>query len=191
MIKYIGEISKQDAEVLRTLAEQSKSILEFGVGASTQIIAKYRTGDRFDSIDTSTEWIDRTKSNLDLLEIDQSRVNIVHIDAFRPDGFYDFIFIDGKEDLRLKLALDLWPNLAVGGIMAFHDTRRPADIRNVLELVAHHQNEVHVIQLNVSGSNISFVRRKELEQWYDWNVVEKREPWEIGYGKPDLKYYPK
>ena len=58
MIEYIGDISKADALVLKELAENATAILEFGCGASTQVMSVY-TKNRIISIDTSQEWIDK------------------------------------------------------------------------------------------------------------------------------------
>ena len=38
-IRYIGDISREDAELLARTAAGARRILEFGAGASTQVLA--------------------------------------------------------------------------------------------------------------------------------------------------------
>ena len=102
MIPYIGDISKNDSIVLSELAAQSKNILEFGVGASTQVIAAFAKG-KFTSIDTSIEWIDKTKKNLHLLEINLPINFCLYKDFLPSHDKYDFIFNDGLDSLRREL----------------------------------------------------------------------------------------
>jgi hypothetical protein len=73
-----------------------------------------------------------------------------------------------------------WPLLRVGGVMMFHDTRRPGDMRNVLDLVASAFLSVESVSCNAEHSNITVVRKKAPEPYVDWNLVERRSRWQVG-----------
>ena len=94
MIPYIGDISKQDAVVLKELAEQSVDILEFGCGASTQVLAAYTSGSVI-SVDTAPAWIRKTREHLKRLNLPE--VSFCSYDEFVTwrGGPYDLVFNDG------------------------------------------------------------------------------------------------
>lgn len=195
MIKYIGDISWADASVLKEMVETHHTILEFGCGASTQVMAKYKSnGSSFRSIDTSKEWIDTTIKNLQLLDISTFSVEFQQYEDFfsqvSPNDQYDFIFNDGGDSLRRAFAVNIWPHLATNGILAFHDTRRPHDFRNVLEILATFQNEIGAVYFNTNGSNITTIQKVTPKPYDNWQIRENKEPWMLGYGEiPD--YYKK
>jgi len=186
MIDFIGDISKADAEVLADFAIESKNILEFGVGASTQVLQYYRgEGSTMLSIDTSPEWIERTWDNLSKLKIP----GVHRLMEFKnwkaghvigQENFCDFIFDDGVDHLRLQFGLMAFDYLKVGGYLAMHDTRRTPDARNFLEIVAMHHNEIDLVQMNVNHSNISYLRKKVPEPYINWQLTEGKEPWQYG-----------
>lgn len=196
MIAYIGDISAADAQVLKNAAENYSSILEFGCGASTQVIAKYKKPDvEFISIDTSYEWIEKTKSNLDIFKTTNKVdfydyndfMDILSHDTWKNKRF-TFVFNDGVDALRRDFAQRIWPYLAEGGILAFHDTKRPHDFRNVLEILAHFQDEIMNVHFNVAGSNMTCIQKKAPEPYDNWQITEHKEPFMLGYGEvPD--YY--
>jgi len=190
MIAYIGDISIIDAGLLRSIAQLKRgNFLEFGCGASTQVLAKYkREGTEFISIDTSGEWIAKTKENLQYLGIDSSTVQFDTYDRFMQEvaqkgKMFDFIFDDGVDHLRREFAIRIWPYLSPGGLMAFHDTRRAPDFRNVLEILAQFQNEVTEARFNFADSNITYVFKGTSAPYDNWQITEKREPWMLGYGE--------
>lgn len=194
MIFYIGDISKADAEVLANMTTFSTNILEFGCGASTQVIAAHLSRiAKFTSIDTSREWIEKTKDNMKLLEI-TTEVEFHSYDAFwelPKTEKYDFIFNDGVDALRRDFAIKAWPLLQVGGHMAFHDTRRAPDFRNVLEILAMFQDEIDSVDFNECNSNITLVRKKNPQRYENWQITENKLPWMLGYSEPDLEYIKK
>jgi len=171
-MNYIGDISKNDFIVLKQAAEMYKNILEFGVGASTQVILNYTSGN-FLSIDTSSEWVDLTKKNLSYLNINKP-INMMMYHEFKPslDDSYDFVFNDGVDELRLEFGLSIFPYIKIGGIIAYHDTRRNKDILNVTSLINKYHNEIDLIEVNKYGSNITVIRKKKEEPYEDWNIAE-------------------
>lgn len=188
MIPYIGDISKADAEVLAFLAEKSANILEFGCGASTQVISAYKGISLFTSIDTSEEWITKTQNNIDLI-LGGADTQFQSYDLFMQQlnnttlsRQYDFVFDDGVDSLRRDFAIKIWPHIRVGGALAFHDTRRAHDFRNVLEVCAHYQNEIEEANFNFLHSNITILIKKEPEPYDNWQITENKQPWQLGYG---------
>jgi predicted O-methyltransferase YrrM len=181
-LKYIGDLSKADARLLVDVAEDRSFILEFGVGGSTMLFAQAMpTGGTFVSVDTSEWWIERTKEKLAHLKISVEPKFVVRsTPVLTADP--DFVFIDGADEYRLSFALAAWPLLIPGGSMAFHDTRRPRDISNVLAVIQNHFEEVGTVRFNKNGSNITIVRKRLAPTPYEnWHDVEKKERWMSGY----------
>lgn len=176
IMQYIGDLSQQDAQVLAGHARQAHRILEFGVGASTQIFAMSAPPHaEIISIDTSRRWIRRTIANFEKLGIDRA-VRFLRYDEWKASGppSFDLIFDDGADELRLEFALAAWPALKIGGVLLLHDTRRERDFLNVLEVMKRNQLEIDTVQVNERASNITLLRRKIREPYVNWNRVEGR-----------------
>ena len=195
-MKYIGDLSRQDAALLERYARRAQSVLEFGAGGSTQIIAQALSeGASFLSLDTDPTWIATTQENLRRLGV-ESRCELRRYEDFTPSAApFDLIFNDGFSGLRRDFALRCFPLLAIGGAMLFHDTRRPQDIRNVLAIVDVFFEEIEHVHLNESAdgasSNITVVRKKSREPYVDWNVAEDRPPWAYGLGVVPEEFWAK
>jgi len=188
MIVYIGDISKQDAVVLKEMAEQHERILEFGSGASTQVLAAYTEGE-LTSIDTEKEWIRRTQKNLEFLEIKKD-VRFSSLEDFKPEGEYDFIFDDGLMNLRGTFAIEHWKYLKPGGLFAFHDTRRAKNIVFLCGLLQHCFLEVEAISFNHLDSNITLIKKRKVPLVYEnWNQAENKKRWQYGHGEVDMDEY--
>lgn len=173
-MNYIGDISKNDFLVLKEAAMKYTNILEFGVGASTQVILNYTSG-RFVSIDTSQEWIDLTRKNLEYLNINKP-LDMLLYNEFKPspDDKYDFVFNDGVDNMRSTFGLFIFPYIQVGGVLAYHDTRRGGDMMNVVELIKKYYNEIDLIEMNKNSSNITLIRKKQHEPYQEWNIAEEK-----------------
>lgn len=185
MIPYIGDISKADALVLKKWAEASTSILEFGCGASTQVLSKY-ANHKIISLETDEVWIDKTKKNIKLLEI-ENEPEFHEYHSYQPTKQFDFIFNDGVDKYRRDFCFLYWKYLEVGGVLALHDTRRWQDYKNVIDFINAKYNEISKIELNDARSNISLIHKKKHQPYENWQEVEKKEQWEIGYGDPDIQ----
>jgi predicted O-methyltransferase YrrM len=185
VIPYIGCVSREDAEVLRLLAERADRILEFGSGASTQIFRAYCTGAVY-SVETDPEWIHRTLRNLHTLGL--SGVEFQMHDCFEPSGEYGVIFIDNADELRVQSALNAWPYLAADGVMAFHDTRRTkahglsetSDVQNVCAIIQRFSPEIDSVTLNAMDSNTTLVCKREPLLYENWQATEGRTDAEMG-----------
>lgn len=183
-LKYIGDLSRQDAVVLSKYASQATRILEFGVGGSTQIICQsVDPAIEIVSLDTKPTWIEKTRAILAGLGVG----NKIHFAAYagwrgRVNGPFDFIFNDGQASERARFAEDAWAFLRVGGVMIFHDTRRAGEMGLVCGFVRRHYLELSEIFPNVDDSNMTVVRRAPPRRHVNWNIKEKRQPWEYGHG---------
>jgi predicted O-methyltransferase YrrM len=189
MIPYIGDISEYDALLLKKMAQADdiKSILEFGCGASTQVIAAY-TNAKFISIDTADEWIDKTISNINLLEIKNMPLFYKYDDFDFSTGNYDFVFNDGIDSLRNNFAYNIWSRINVAGILAFHDTRRNGDITMMMNFIINNIAEIEAVFFNYNESNISLIYKGLVKPYYDWQEKEGRMKWQNGNQEPDIAY---
>jgi|APCry1669188970_1035186.scaffolds.fasta_scaffold107434_1 predicted O-methyltransferase YrrM len=187
--KFTGDISLQDADILVQYSNQSKSILEFGAGASTQLFAQ-SGADYIVSVELVTYWSELTKKRLTQI---QNATPVVFIDNFsniRHD--FDLIFVDGQDSLRKEFAITTWKLLKPNGIMIFHDTRRAQDFVQATEVAQFFHNEISNIEVNAKASdnvssNMTILHKKEFEPYINWNYSEGKPSW--AYGRPDDNEY--
>lgn len=169
MINYIGDVSGEDADVLAGLAVGQTSILEFGSGASTQILAYY--GGRVVSVETVPEHAEVVKARIDAMGL----TNVRFVAYPHPgDDLFNVVFVDGRFDLRPEFAESAWSMLVNHGVMAVHDTRRPEDISWLSAFIAAHWLEIGSIDINVDESNITEIIKVPIVAYVDWNVAEGR-----------------
>lgn len=179
-ISFIGDLSNSDA---RTLYEVSrhKSVLEFGVGGSTQLFAQ--SAANVVSVDTDLVWVNRTKNNLALLP-NHTPVDFQELALFDYQGKYDVIFVDGTPEKRLEFAEAAWSCLNKNGVMIFHDTREFKYFREVAWLVQLHFAEISCVEINKNDSNLSLIYKRDTPKHYEnWNDVEGKPLWARGYGE--------
>ena len=185
-LRYIGDISREDAALLARIAAGARRILEFGAGASTQVLAQVaQAGAEIVTVETKPAWVERTRENFRRLGISREVRFVPYRGFWRAvEGPFDLVFDDGVDRLRAHFAERAWPMLAVGGCMLFHDTRRPRDARVALRQVERVFLEVASVQLNPEGTNLTVVRKQAPQKYVDWNVAEGRERWEYGHADP-------
>jgi predicted O-methyltransferase YrrM len=179
---YIGDVSKTDALVLQKYAKLSSSVLEFGPGASTQIIAQsMKEEGTIDSFETEQKWIDLNIKTLQ--ELDCSNKCSFHLykclSPFIEDNVnsYDLVFVDGLNELRLEFALSAWSTLKVGGVMIFHDTRKQPFATIISKVLEKHFEEIESIKVNELDSNMSVITKTPPHLFDNWNSNGKRLPW--------------
>lgn len=176
----MGDLSVQDAKVLRRLAKE-KSVLEFGVGGSTQIFAQVSKSTL--SLDTDSSWIDKTAHNMSLLP-SHNPVGMILYDQYDFSGSYDVIFVDGIPEKRLEFAKRAWGCLAHGGVMLFHDTRRFEYFREAAWIIQLYFSEIESIQVNDQDSNITVIKKRDRPLLYEnWNETEGKPAWAYGIGE--------
>lgn len=190
MIDYIGDISEQDAEVLKAWAEDSKNILEFGVGASTQVLGAYTQG-KLLSIDTERSWMEKTAVHLQRLRIEVGKVRILPYDMVMNDisfanangnviPSFDLVFDDGVDNLRRDFAFNIWPHIVPNGWLLFHDQRRKQDWDNAAALIDKYWQEIGLVYYNHEDSNITCIQKRATPAIYD--------NWQLSEGNPPSKY---
>lgn len=187
-MRYIGDISSADARLLAGYARGAARILEFGAGASTQVLAQSCPDEATVlSVETEPAWIERTRQNFARLSI-QKRVEFLSwrdwTQARATQAPFDLIFDDGKDNLRATFALQAFALLKVGGRLLLHDTRREQDLRNVVLVLKRHYLEIASVGVNEAGSNTTVITRKSPQPWVDWNREEGRARWEYGHAEP-------
>lgn len=174
--KAIGDLSKQDRKVLKAMAEKSRSILEVGVGASTQILTHYARG-KVVSYDTDQRWIERIR------DVVFPQVGVEGECEFRLldyrmniQGQYDFAFIDCAREYRLPSAFEAWKRITAGGSLSFHDTRRDRDIENTFRFLRSVFREVARIECNYEDSNITIIwKRPKPAKYVNWHKGQTKE----------------
>lgn len=180
-MNFIGDLSKQDAEVLQHFGFRAPRILEFGAGGSTQIFAQCQP-DVLVSVETSQEWIDKTKKNIERYQPCTDPVFVQF--GSHPRSTYDLIFVDGVWDLRNDFAKSTWPLLDQNGVMIFHDTRRWFDAHNVLDVAKTYWDEIDQINLNYVNSNCAIIKKCKKVEYVNWNETEGKPIWMYGIGDP-------
>ncbi len=176
-INFIGDLSKEDARLLKKYVINANNILEFGCGGSTQIISQF-CKTNFTSIDTKKVWIDKTLNNIQLFNIKQCvNFKLYNEFNFKKDCQYDLIFNDGAIDKRLEFALNIWDSLIYGGYLLIHDSKT-VKVCNILKTILSEKLlEISSIQLNVDNSNISVITKQKRNEYKNWNVIENKPEW--------------
>lgn len=177
-VRFVGDLSLQDACVLVEYGRKSKNILEFGAGGSTQIFAQCMPS-RLVTVETDARWIDRTMSRVAMLD-KKTEPAFVPFDYYPTNFAADLIFVDGISELRGKFCLNTWEQLKVGGVMIFHDTRRPEYFQHVLNLSHKFFNEIGRIDVNADQSNMTVVHKSPRLSYVDWNQTEGKPAWAYG-----------
>ncbi len=180
MINFIGDVSQEDAQVLKWYAECSENILEFGSGGSTQILASYAKGD-VTSVESDIGWITKTRKNIDLLGIDK-QVNFVLYDEFKFEGEYDFIFNDGVDGYRREFGINAFKHLKTGGYLIYHDCKRTGDVLNVAALIGEYSAYIESVTFHPLHSNMAVIKKKIPEFYINWNETENKPAWKQGWG---------
>lgn len=176
-LRFVGDLSIEDARVLEEHA-RGKTVLEFGVGGSTQIFAQRATS--VVSVDTDAGWIARTQGNLRLLP-EAAPVTFYLYDVFAFEGLYDIVFVDGLIAKRLEFAEKAWKCVKPGGTMVFHDTRRFEYFREAAWVLQLYFSEVWNVGVNVMDSNLTVIRKREKPLHYvNWNYSEGKPLWAYG-----------
>ena len=165
----------------------ANTVLEAGVGGSTQVIAAYCKDD-FTAIETNIDWIQKTRKNIDILGINK-QVEFVLYDEFmnrEPEKRYDMIFVDLVDHLRKDFGCYSFDKLLKpGGFQLWHDQRRTGDIFNMIEVIKGYSAFIESVHINYRESNITVIRKRNMPEalfYEDWNVIEGRESWKQGFG---------
>lgn len=181
-LKWIGDLSLEDADVLVQYGKLSKNILEFGCGGSTQILAQCGAQNII-SVDTNPDWIAVTAQRLTQLTIHTPVEFLNYTTEF--DQPFDLIFVDGVWEHRENFATSVWRNLKIGGVMIFHDTRRDFDFANAADVAKKFYNEISHMDINAHAangrsSNMTILHKKAIAPYENWNDLESKPQWSYG-----------
>lgn len=204
-IKFIGDLSLEDADILAKYAKQSVNILEFGVGGSTQIFSQCFPS-TFVAVDNNQFWIDVTNKRIQSLENkvnprfhlwnpDNVSVDPYHIFSDYNEGFFDTIFIDGFWHYRKMFANASWNLLKPGGVVIFHDTKRHFDFEIAIDFAKEKYTEIKLIKTNAEASNgkssnMTVLHKKVAEPYVNWHETEGKPEWAYGDPAYDGKLLP-
>lgn len=190
--KFIGDVSKEDADVLAFYASISNSILEFGMGGSTQILAQAKNKESFlYSVDNFPKYRDRAMAFVDELNcnynIKAGLYNELDLESYQ----FDMIFNDGMGQDRPVFAQHAWNHLRSGGVLLTHDTRHAIDFAPVWDFVKNNHNSISRVDINAvasngKSSNITVIHKKEYEPYVNWNYTENKPQWAYGADIEDL-----
>lgn len=181
-LKWVGDLSLEDADVLSRYAMQSPHILEFGCGGSTQIFSQCGCY-KIVSVETNTDWVKQTLTNLQKID-KHSPVEFLPYTTHFNNSF-QLIFVDGIDHLRREFAINTWKYLDLGGVMIFHDTRRFQDFQNAAWVSQLYFNEIVKIDVNQpasnnKSSNLTVLHKKQHEPYVNWNFTEDKPQWAYG-----------
>lgn len=172
--RYIGDLSRADMQVLAEYAMTHRRVLEFGAGASTQILAL--RGDQnaaFYCVETEQSWIDRTSDNCRRLgarhPIYLSWLGWQQLQAQE----FDLVFNDGLLELRDEFASRAWRMLGEGGSLLWHDCRAATSSRDIVTFVGENYAEIESVSLSYRESNIAVIRKRVAIREGNWHEHER------------------
>ncbi len=171
-----GDLSRRDAEVLLELC-QGKTVVEFGVGGSTLLIARVAKSLR--SYDTSSEWLGRTAARIRKIEGELSCIPEFTLVKDVADSIpeCDVLFIDGKGDDRFKW-LKFFPRC---NVLVCHDSLGDTggDGPTIYHVMAELFRDRACVEyldradFHYKDSNMVVVySRPEPIQYHNWNLTE-------------------
>ncbi len=196
-VKWVGDLSLQDADIIAYYSKQSTWALEHGSGGSTMIMSHFCNVISFEHDD---KWKHTVRKRLDLI----SNKKITHVlneqqfyNHLRNNHYqFDLMFVDGRVIDRRPFIDGYWNQLIDGGYLLIHDTRKivskhtferhihrtdliPNDIINMFP------NEIGEVYFNKKdsngvASNITAIK-KEVQPLYDnWQDKENKPSWAYG-----------
>jgi hypothetical protein len=191
-IKFIGDLSLEDADILAKYGKQSVNILEFGVGGSSQVLSQCLPEKLIcvDTIETGGDvWINVTRKRINTLANKTVPDFFDLFDFFKnpPKINFDLIFVDGVWWQRQPFADFSWSLLNAGGVMIFHDTRRNYDFESAADIAKKYFQEIKLIEVNAESSNgkssnMTVLHKKICEPYVNWQETENKPKW--AYGDP-------
>lgn len=206
-IKWVGDLSLQDADLLAMYGRKATRVLEHGCGGSTMILAQ--TAPSVVSYENVPKWKDVTEQRLANLNLFNSTILAPDtLDSFYSmvkDYTFNLAFVDGTARDRFAFAQKFWNNISDGGYVLFHDTRRDVSTNRtnrkmyrtdltaveILKLFPHEVGEV-VFNARASDgvkSNITVIRKEKQPVYTDWQELENKPKWAYGSDLTDLNLF--
>lgn len=198
-IKWVGDLSLQDADLLAMYGRQATRVLEHGCGGSTMILAQ--TAPSVVSYENVPKWKDVVEQRLSNLNLHHKAI-IIGQNSIEPfynlvkDYTFDLAFIDGEAKYRVSFIKKLWNTISDEGYVLFHDTRRDINVYKAarktyrtdltaIEILKLFPHEVGEIVFNVRASdgvksNITIIKKEKQPVYEDWQRQENKPKWAYG-----------
>ncbi len=166
-----ADLSRADVRLLYEFC-QGKTVVEFGCGGSTVLLAQFAA--KVSSYDTDRDWINRTARRLEREpKPDHARPTLTHYTSFPPRELpkADVYFIDGYVPDRVR-----WVKLAIEErlteTIVVHDSRSSAmsDIGPMLTYPL--TMSLRSLTYHLDGSNMLVIRAGAPVEYVNWNAAE-------------------
>jgi predicted O-methyltransferase YrrM len=207
-IRWVGDLSLQDADVLAKYGSNSEVVFEHGSGGSTMIFAQ--TSKQVFAYEHNPQWVSTVSERIKQLNFQNAIISSDLKGIVKQISEIDVAFIDGLVPARHKIARIIWSKLKNGGFMLFHDSRefdprnkkhtQTSRYKNDLPaltylITSEFRGEIENISFNVSASdgeksNINVIQKNKQPFYVDWQEIEKRPSWCYGTDQNVLnKFY--
>ena len=179
-----GDLSRADTLELVKLC-QGRSVVEFGMGASTLLLA--RCAKKLVSYDTDQKWCDVTQRRTAQIPDKTCEPQLVFSPRVpRSIPPCDVLFVDGLSSQRIEWGRKFFQR-RVGHAVLIHDSRRRECWRIIGKLVMYKETSrwIDNIQFHVGDSNMIIVwKRSKSANYFNWNRTE-RDDNRVGGGHQD------
>lgn len=180
-LKWTGDLSLQDADVLVEYAKTANSVLEFGAGGSTQLFIQVCNS--VTSVETEKNWIDVVKKRIN--KIDENFTVCFKSFDEPLQTSYDLIFVDGIKQRRFEFATKAWDFLNENGVMLFHDTTKNWGRDLIKNFFISRFESIDSVILNKLASdskqsNISVFKKRLHKPYVNWQEIENKPKWAYG-----------
>lgn len=178
-IEIDGDLSRADAVVLGTLC-RGKSVVEYGVGASTIILSQCTTS--LKCLDTDINWINKTSAKIE--EENKPMFKLIDKNDISTIPLYecDILFIDGHSLQRMNFLKLYWLDY-VKEMVILHDSRTTYVsniIKNMMDwyVIDSHPWKTNPylaclskIEWNYLDSNMAVLHKRAYSLTYEnWNI---------------------
>lgn len=194
-LKWVGDLSLQDADLLAMYGKQSDNVLEFGIGGSTLILSQ--ACNSVVSVETESKWVELVEKRLE--QVPGGHVEFLLFNEYKQfveqnKLEFDMIFVDCHTSRRLEAVLGSWKYLKEGGRLLIHDTRK-SFLNNLNDnhpyvvlfprLFENLYSEIRQIDFCASASddnrsNITVITKGKMPKYVSWQDVEDKPKWSYG-----------
>lgn len=197
-IKWVGDLSLQDADLLAMYGRKATRVLEHGSGGSTMILAQ--TAQQVISLEDNVSWNDVITQRLRNLNLDHKVTVLGHqlstfINLIKEHKF-DLVFVDGAAKDRVAFIQGTWNSITDGSYILIHDSRYYDDkhitwrgtYRTDLvatEVLRRYPNQIGEVIFNAKASdgqksNITIIRKEIQPVYENWQALENKPSWSYG-----------
>ena len=193
-LKWVGDLSLQDADLLAMYGRKSKSVLEFGAGGSTMIFGQ--TCSNVFSVETEPDWIELMQKRLNAIGC--RHVELMpyskYLSYLKDSGLmFDTIFIDCHTSKRPAVIKHAWRFLKEDGVLLIHDTRKSSKYKHLNHpyatifpyLFQTHYTNIRSLDFCAEASdgqrsNTTVIIKGMIPEYVNWQDVENKPKWAYG-----------